>query len=246
MKTIIIKTQKEFDDLPDKFDEYTIIEIRASERITITKKRGNSRAELRENSSAVLRENSSAVLWENSSAALRENSSAVLWGNSSAVLWGNSLVKIYSDLANIKQALQESVVIVQGCKPKLPKKIKHLIRTKNARTTKSEFLKIFKGQVKDGKITLYKSVDPKNDCDFYTGKIKYEVGKTVECPDWNPDKTMECGGGLHLSPTLKEALLYNKGKILKCAVDLKDFVVYAQNITKVRCRKVKVIEEVKK
>ena len=51
---------------------------------------------------------------------------------------------------------------------------------------------------------------------------------------------------MHLSPTLKEALLYNKGKILKCAVDLKDFVVYAQNITKVRCRKVKVIEEVKK
>ena len=121
MKTIIIKTQKEFDVLPDKFNEYTIIEIRASERITITKKRENSRAELRENSSAVLRENSSAVLWENSRAVLWENSRAELWENSSAVLRENSLVKIYSDFANIKQALQESVVIVQGCKPKLPK-----------------------------------------------------------------------------------------------------------------------------
>jgi hypothetical protein len=41
------------------------------------------------------------------------------------------------------------------------------------------------------------------------------------------------------------ALSYNKGKVLKCSVAIEDFVVYKNDITKVRCSKVKVIEEVK-
>ena len=53
----------------------------------------------------------------------------------------------------------------------------------------------------------------------------------------------ECGGGLHLSPTPELALSYNKGKVLKCKVNIEDFVVYSQNISKVRCKKVKVLGE---
>jgi hypothetical protein len=98
MKTITVKSQAEFDALPKAFEEFTVIEMRASERITIRENQKNSRAVLRENSSAelrgnsraVLRENSRAVLRGNSSAVLRENSSAELRGNSRAVLWENS------------------------------------------------------------------------------------------------------------------------------------------------------------
>ena len=229
MKEIIIKSQAELDALPDKFDEYTGIYIQTPKKIQII---------LRKN-----RGNSIAILWENSSAILRKNSSAELWGFSSAILRENSMVKIYSDYVNLKSVLQESVVIVRDCKPKLPKGIKHLIRTKTAQTTKREFLQIYKEQVQGGKITLYKSVNSDDNCDFYSGKIKYEVGKIVTCPDWNPDKNIECGGGLHLSPTPREALGYNQGKVLKCEVDIKDFVVYPSNITKVRCKKVKILEE---
>jgi hypothetical protein len=43
MKEIIIKTQKEFDNLPDKFSEYTIIKIQdTKELIIVNVARGNS------------------------------------------------------------------------------------------------------------------------------------------------------------------------------------------------------------
>ncbi len=92
------------------------------------------------------------------------------------------------------------------------------------------------------KITLYKSVNPDTLCDFYTGKIKY--AGTVTCPDFDPNPERECGGGLHLSPTPELAMSFNRGKVLKCEVALKDIVVFGRNIDKVRCRKVTVTGEV--
>ena len=95
---------------------------------------------------------------------------------------------------------------------------------------------------KAGYIILFKSVNPETNCDFYTGRIKYEG--TVECPDWNPDPEIQCGHGLHLSATPKDALDYNpNGKILKCKVNIKDIVIYPYDISKVRCQKVQVLKE---
>jgi hypothetical protein len=93
-------------------------------------------------------------------------------------------------------------------------------------------------------LTLYKSVDPATFCDFYTGKIKYEG--IVVCPDFDPNPERECGGGLHLSPTPVLALSYNNGTVLECHVHVDDVVIYGPNISKVRCRKVKVIGPVEK
>ena len=107
--------------------------------------------------------------------------------------------------------------------------------------TKQTFLDIYKDSMTGNSIILYKSVNPDTLCDFYTGKIKYEG--TVTCPDWDDNEQRECGGGLHLSPTPELALSYNKGKVLKCKVNIEDFVVYSQNISKVRCKKVKVLGE---
>ena len=106
------------------------------------------------------------------------------------------------------------------------------------------FKEVYPENVVDGEIILYKSVSPTNLTDFKTGKIKYEIGKTIDCPDFDPDKNRECGGGLHLSPTPELALNYNQGKLLKCRVKVKDMVIYSKCITKVRCRKVFVEGEV--
>ena len=100
MKTIVIKTQKEIDELPDSFSEHTVIEIRATERIYVKKAWENSSVEAWGNSSVVARENSSVVAWENSSVVAygnssvvaRENSSVVARENSSVVAYGNSSV----------------------------------------------------------------------------------------------------------------------------------------------------------
>ena len=59
MKTIVIKTQKELDDLPEKFDEFTYIEIMPSDTwIQVGLARGNSRVEARGNSRVIARGNS--------------------------------------------------------------------------------------------------------------------------------------------------------------------------------------------
>jgi hypothetical protein len=177
------------------------------------------------------------------------DSAVIEYVSDSAVIesvYGNSIIKIYSDLVSIKKALQECVVIIQDCNPKLPKGIKNLIRTKTATYTKKSFLDIYSDQTDKNTITLYKSINPETDCDFYTGRIKYEDGKKVKCPDWNPDSSIECGNGLHLSPTPQMALSYKQGKVKVCKVKVckvnkKDFVVYPKNITKVRCKKVFVV-----
>ncbi len=84
MNIVVIRTQAELDALPAKFENYTKIEIRATERIYVKIKR--------ENSSVVAWGNSSVVAWGNSSVVARENSSVVAWGNSSVVARENSSV----------------------------------------------------------------------------------------------------------------------------------------------------------
>ena len=95
-------------------------------------------------------------------------------------------------------------------------------------------------------LILYKSVQ-KNYTDFYTGQVKYEVGKTVVCPDWDDRQSRECGGGLHLSPSIDLCKRFNKGIYLKCEVSIKDILVHKNPDMpeKVRCKKVKVLEEIK-
>jgi hypothetical protein len=205
--------------------------------------RGNSSVVAWENSSVVARGNSSVVARGNSSVEAWENSSVVAWENSSVEAWGNSSVKVFSEYCNIKKALQETVIIYIDTKgkPKKVSKTASVIFKKTAKYTKKDFLEIYENNKADKEhIYLYKSVNPKTNCDFYTGKIKYEG--IVKCPDWKSNKEQECGSGLHLSPTPELALRYNQGKILKCKVAIKDFVVYPYNIDKVRCKKIEVIK----
>jgi hypothetical protein len=93
----------------------------------------------------------------------------------------------------------------------------------------------------NGLVTLYKSVNPETLCDFRTGEIRYE-GEVI-CPDFDPDPARHCGGGLHLSPRPEMALAYNQGKLLLCKARPEDVVVYAEDINKVRCKRVEVIKE---
>ena len=102
-------------------------------------------------------------------------------------------------------------------------------------------LKKMTDQDENGEIILYKCVDPETSCDFRTGTIKYEIGKESIAPDWVNDNTIQCGNGLHLSPTALGTLKYNSGKVLKCLVSPNDVCVYASDISKVRCRAVRPI-----
>ena len=197
---------------------------------------GSSHAELWGSSHAVLRGSSHAELWE--------SSHAVLWESSHAVLSQNASAKI-QDRTVVIEKLQHyatAICIEQKCTIKQKDKTATVIVCPRVLHDIKSFTEIYKENVTGKTMTLYKSVQPDN-TDFYSGKIKYEG--VVEAPDWNPDPATQCGGGLHLSPTPELTQRYNVGKILKCKVAIKDIAVYGHDITKVRCRNVEVLEEVK-
>ena len=221
MKTIEITNQKEWDALPDSFKEETEIII-TGEIYEITHKEN-------------------ALFYIVEKAKIQG-----VWGNATVQrVGGNATVKIFSSSATIKKALQECVIIYQDCTPNLPKNVPNLIRTKGAVHTIESFAEFYEDLVKGTKMTLYKSVNPETECDFYTGRIHYKDGATVRPEHFDPSNDRECGDGLHLSPTPEMALSYNKGKVKVCKVAIKDIVVYSENITKVRCAKVKVIGDYK-
>jgi len=163
-------------------------------------------------------------------------------GGTIQYVYGNSTVIAISDYSTIEHLYHNSTLICIGCKPKILKKQKSasVIYKDIFKHTKKSFLDIYPA-ADDGYVTLYKITDD-NGFDHYTGKIKYEG--TVNCPDWDKDRDRQCGGGLHLSPEPFLALQYNQGPIKKCKVHKRDFVVYPEDMTKVRCKKVEVICDV--
>jgi hypothetical protein len=207
----------------------------------------NSSVEARGNSSVEARGNSSVVAWGNSRVVARGNSSVEARDNSSVVASENSIIKIYSKFIII-EAKENSIIIFYDIEKSNFKKDNsvRVIKTKTVHHTNKVLDYFNKSDIKDNKVILYKIV--KDDyTDFYSGKIEYKVGDKIVCPDWVDNNNIECGNGLHLSKKLIDAKKYNKpGKILKCEVDINDMNVYSNGYqNKFRCKKVKVIEEIK-
>ena len=110
MKTILIRTQQEFDALPDSFSEFTEIQIRSKELIVIKKAYNNSSVVAYDNSSVEAYKNSSVVAYDNSSVAACNNSSVVAYDNSSVVTYDNSSVVAYNN-SSIRAYDNSSVVV---------------------------------------------------------------------------------------------------------------------------------------
>jgi hypothetical protein len=97
-------------------------------------------------------------------------------------------------------------------------------------------------RVEDGLVYLYKAVDD----DFYAGhayiRTRYPIGQTVTAPDWRDDNN--CGGGLHVSPHVHQALAYYSGaaRVLEITVPLTD--IRPIGTDKAKARSVTVVREV--
>ena len=94
MKTIIVRSQAEWNALPAKFDEYTRIEIRSPqhEGIAIYVVPGSSHVEAWESSHVEAWESSHVVAWESSHVEAWESSHVVAWESSHVVARGSSHV----------------------------------------------------------------------------------------------------------------------------------------------------------
>lgn len=95
------------------------------------------------------------------------------------------------------------------------------------------------------KLILYKTVN-KDYKDYYTNKIKFEIGKEIECLDWKDNNFIECGSAFHCS-TLDECIKIAKENdyhILKVLVAKEDINIYIHNLNKIRCKKLFVLREI--
>jgi len=251
MRTITVKTQAEFDALPNMFMEHTTIEIRSSEKIVVKKSwdsshvvaRGSSHVVARDSSHVVAWGSSHVEAWGSSHVVARGSSHVVAWGSSHVVARENSMVRVQSKFVELNMWHNSiATATIADFVPKINGEGPAFITKPRFEHDIVSFCESYYLAVEDDSVILFKSVQPTSLLDFFTGKIRYDG--VVECPDWDQNPLRECGGGLHLSPSPSLAQNHNKGTVLRCRVALKDIVVYPFNITKVRCRKVEVLGEV--
>jgi len=193
-------------------------------------------------------------MWDSSTVQRMLDSSTVQrMLDSSTVVYISMNAKITNILdisVKILEAKQQAIIVYQDCDGSPSKKdtTVHIIKTKKSEFTLENFIKIYDVQKKSkNKLILYKFVQH-DFTDFYSGKTKYEVGKTVTAIDWNPDNSIECGGGLHLCPSIDYCKKFNNSKnghALQCEVNIKDILVHSNPLYphKIRCKQCKVIKE---
>ena len=270
MSEIIVKSQLDWDQIPDDFKGY--IYIQSDTRIVVEKRKGckvvardnssvlaygDSSVVALENSSVVAWENSVVNAWDNSVVEARGNSSIVARGNSSVWALDNSVVKAWGNSSveardnSVVKAWDNSVVEARGnvqvCKYS---DFVSISTQGNARIvtlpkTLQEYCEFYGVTVKDGHAILYKAVSPTYSS-FYDREFVYEPGEKKEV-DCDPSTDRPCSHGMHVSHllwALDYGRYYNEFKILECAVPLDKIVVPTNTDGKVRTSELTVLREV--
>ncbi len=92
---IKITTQAEWDTLPDKFNEFTEIQIYG--KIEIKTARDNSQVTAWDNSQVTARDNSQVTAWDNSQVTAWDDSQVTVWNSSQVTALGNSRVTAWEN-----------------------------------------------------------------------------------------------------------------------------------------------------
>ena len=155
---------------------------------------------------------------------------------------GNATVHVHSN--NVTGTAEESAVIRVHCTKTKIKGGTQLKAAEPKPATMTEAIKRWGMKPVRGKITLFKAVckDLKSERGFH-----YPIGETVSATDWH-DRA-ECGGGLHLSPTVMDArrCFEASTRWLEVEVAVKDLAlcsVHESVPDKCKARKLKVVREV--
>ena len=242
MNEIIVRSQKEWNALPEKFEQETLIKIVESTKwIYLNEARENSRVEARENSRVVAWGNSRVEARENSRVVARENSRVVAWENSNVEAWGNSNVEAWGFSVAFCQS--DSCKIIKG-------KYAHIQKPFTAKDL-TDWIEIWGAKKQGKKLVLYKRVSK----DFKTQEgqsweTDWSIGNTLEFKTWEPGES-ECGSGkFHAcaTPGLCDQFRNEKAddKYIAILVDKKDCFVWKDSPdypSKISVRKAKVLYE---
>ena len=229
MNELHIKSQAEFDAIPNDYDGRIFIEFGEPYNRAVINRRfrysvvawGNSSVVAWENSSVEAWENSSVVAWENSSVEARGNSSVVAWGNSSVEAWenssvvargnssvearGNSYVEAWGNSS--VEARGNSSVEARGNSQICDRSRSHDINTSgNARIVydprnAEEYINLHELEHDEKTVRLFKAVH-KTDKGYaadYDGAFRYEIGKEAVADYLDDNVNMDCGHGIHMA-----------------------------------------------
>ena len=171
----------------------------------------------------------------NSQATLTGNSQATLYGNSQARLYGNS--QVIASGSAVVVAGKYNAVTVHGKKVKCSGGVR--IDIPQIATAK-EWCDFHGVEVKRGIAVLFKAVDD----DYSTSNARprgifYKPGEKPIADDWDGG-LIECGRGLHFSPSPDHALRFNTEAkhFIACPVKISGIKVHknAMYPEKVKCR----------
>ena len=254
---IIIKTQKELDNIPLDCKDTLCIEGGTRENPLILKVkyehayvivRGSARIIMRENSVVQDMRGNSVVqrMWENSVVQrMRENSVVQdLYGEAMVSAYGNN--KITAHGYNIIRTVQSNkknltLVMTKDC---------HLIVVPDFKPDFKDFAKRFPVEVKGKNAILYKAVHKINGGYFSDNdrSFEYKIGEIKEHKN-SPSKENSCAVGLHVAEkhwAIAYGTCWDDMALLECEVPIKNIVVAKDCDGKCRTSKLKVLREVPK
>ena len=261
MKEITVKTQEEFDKVKDQKEETrlsiessidALLYVRSVPKNCNVVARGSSHVEAWGSSHVVARGSSHVVARDSSHVVARDSSHVEAWGSSHVEAWGSSHVVAWG--SSHVEAWERTTITNRSKDSETKLHGKALLQEASedlSFPSLKEWFVFWDINPIKGKVRMYKAVKP-DLTDFYTGKIHYEVGKTIACPDWLDDWQEECGHGFHCSPQLFLTDNYAQGKDhvhIAVEVSVKDLRLPKDGIMsmadKIRCCKLTVLEILK-
>lgn len=174
MDRVIVRSQSDLDTLPERFEQYTVIEIRVPERtrISITK------------------------AWDNSSVVAWDNSSVVARSNSRVEAWGASVCRVFSSGARV-ELHGHAVALLQsdGTSALRKSDTATILQVPPPEWTVEDWIEREGITECDGRVVLYKRVSQ----DWKTQEGQpwetcWQPGTSLTHPVWQPDDH-ECGAG---------------------------------------------------
>ena len=222
LEEITVKSQEEFDMIPDDFGGRIYIEFGTAWSKAVVRKRYRKRV----------------VAWENSSVEARENSSVVAWGNSSVVAWGNSSVEANAN-AQVVDRMEGGKIEITG-----NARIVYMPKT-------IEEYCAFYGIKHDKKTgTFFKAVHKDEDGEYFSDSdydFVYKIGEKAVADYLDRNTSEGCSHGIHIS-YLAWVLDYGADwkdlAILEVEAELDGIVLPDGCPGKVRCAEVTVVREV--
>jgi hypothetical protein len=214
MTTLIIKSQAEWDALPEKFEGRTIIKIEspATEWLRITKipesahvvargsahveAWGSAHVEARGSAHVVARGSAHVEAWESAHVEAWGSAHVVARGSAHVEAWGSVAVHVQSTSVTVDLfAFAVAIAIAAAKKVRLKAKTATIIRTPEPDWSAAGWLGREGVPVARGKVVLYKRVSQKFQTQEGTCRETLWIPKTtVTHGDWTPTQE-ECGPG---------------------------------------------------